>query len=157
MDCTIEISTFLEIQFWHISPRTINYNFHVIWRKWPVIIRQQPTYLATIHTVLTKPNFIFTQHAVISIQLSHMPPSNTRGTYLFWITCISGLKLLRKTSHLQVIQNSAPSIVRWRQCDIRIIWLSSISQPFDCFLAGNGIIIIDVLLEVENLHWLDQW
>ena len=38
---------------------------------------------------------------------------------LFWITC-KRLKLLRKTSHLQVIQNSPPSVVRRRQCDIRI-------------------------------------
>ena len=39
---------------------------------------------------------------------------------LFWITC-KRLKLLRKASHLQVIQNSAPSVVRRRQCDIRIV------------------------------------
>jgi hypothetical protein len=37
---------------------------------------------------------------------------------LFWITC-KRLKLLRKASHLQVIQNSAPSVVRRRQCDIQ--------------------------------------
>ena len=39
---------------------------------------------------------------------------------LFWITC-KRLKLLRKASCLQVIQNSAPSVVRWCQCDIRKI------------------------------------
>ena len=38
---------------------------------------------------------------------------------LFWITC-KWLKLLRKASRLQVIQNLVPSVVRWRQCDIRI-------------------------------------
>jgi len=37
--------------------------------------------------------------------------------HLFWITC-KWLKLLRKASHLQVIQNSAPSVVRRCQCDI---------------------------------------
>ena len=36
---------------------------------------------------------------------------------LFWITC-KPLKLLRKASCLQVIQNSAPSVVQRRQCDI---------------------------------------
>ena len=38
---------------------------------------------------------------------------------LFWITC-KRLKPLRKASHLHVIKNLAPSVVRWRQCDIRI-------------------------------------
>ena len=38
---------------------------------------------------------------------------------LFQITCLR-LKLRRKDSRLQVIKNSAPSVVGWRQCDIRI-------------------------------------
>ena len=38
----------------------------------------------------------------------------------FRITC-KGVKLLRKASHLQVIQNSAPSTILWRQCDIQIL------------------------------------
>ena len=37
----------------------------------------------------------------------------------FWITC-KRLKLLRKAGRLQLIQNSAPSTIVWRQCDIRI-------------------------------------
>ena len=37
---------------------------------------------------------------------------------LFWITC-KQLKLLRKASRSQVIQNSAPSVVLRRQCDIQ--------------------------------------
>ena len=30
------------------------------------------------------------------------------------------LKLLRKAGRLQLIQNLAPSVTQWRQCDIRI-------------------------------------
>ena len=30
------------------------------------------------------------------------------------------LKLLRKSGRLQLIQNSAPSTIVWRQCDIRM-------------------------------------
>ena len=36
---------------------------------------------------------------------------------LFLITC-KRLKLLRKASRLQLIQNSMPSVAGWRQCDI---------------------------------------
>ena len=38
----------------------------------------------------------------------------------FWIIC-KRLKLLRKGGHLQLIQNSAPSTIVWRQYDIRMI------------------------------------
>ena len=38
---------------------------------------------------------------------------------LFWITC-RRLKLLRKASRLQMIQNLTPSTILVRQCDIRI-------------------------------------
>ena len=31
-------------------------------------------------------------------------------------------RLLRKASHWQLIQNSAPCIIMWRQCDIRIVY-----------------------------------
>ena len=47
---------------------------------------------------------------------------------LFWITC-KRLKLLRKASHLQVIQNSVPSVVRQHQCDIRICILLAVTKP----------------------------
>ena len=46
-------------------------------------------------------------------------PAEHQG-HLFWIT-YKWLKLLRKASHLQVIQNSGPSVVRLRQCDIQIL------------------------------------
>ena len=50
---------------------------------------------------------------------------------LFWITC-KWLKLLRKASCLQVIQNSAPYVVRRRQCDI---WIA-IMGVVDTFEPG---------------------
>ena len=39
----------------------------------------------------------------------------------FWII-FKQLKLLRKAGHLQLIQNSALSVTRWHQCDIRMTW-----------------------------------
>ena len=45
----------------------------------------------------------------------------------FWITC-KQLKLLRKAGHLQLIQNSAPSTIVWRQCDIQITDLGMNAQ-----------------------------
>ena len=36
----------------------------------------------------------------------------------YFESLVSSLKLLRKASDLQVIQNSAPSVVKQRQCDI---------------------------------------
>ena len=49
---------------------------------------------------------------------------------LFWITC-KRLKLLRKASCLQLIQNIATPVVQWRQFDIRIFQpsRSKITQP----------------------------
>ena len=38
----------------------------------------------------------------------------------FWISC-QRLKLLRKDGHWQLIQNSVPSTIMWRQCDIRML------------------------------------
>ena len=55
-----------------------------------------------------------------------MLPPNTRGR-LFGITC-KRLKLLRKASRLQVIQNSTPSVAGWRQCDIRIAFEKNIKK-----------------------------
>ena len=47
----------------------------------------------------------------------------------FWIIW-KRLKLLRKAGHLQLIQNSAPSIIMWRQCDIWIFcFWKSFSNP----------------------------
>ena len=54
------------------------------------------------------------------IWMSHWRHPATEGAEF----CISvkWLKLLRKASHLQLIQNSVPSVARRRQCDIRIPW-----------------------------------
>ena len=64
------------------------------------------------------------EHLLIDNQIFHIPslwpptkPPNPAVTYadtkhqgrLFWITC-KWLKILRKASHLQVIQNSGPSV-----------------------------------------------
>ena len=38
----------------------------------------------------------------------------------FWIGC-ERLRLLRKVSHWQLIQKSAPSTILWRQCDIQMV------------------------------------
>ena len=54
----------------------------------------------------------------ISIRMSHWRHTMVNGTE-FWITC-KRLKLLRKAGRLQLIQNSAPSTIVWRQCDIRM-------------------------------------
>ena len=54
----------------------------------------------------------------LSIRMSHWHHMMVDGAE-FWITC-KRLKLLRKAGRLQSIQNSAPSTIRWRQCDIRI-------------------------------------
>ena len=63
----------------------------------------------------------------ILIKMSHWHHAMVDGAE-FWITC-KGLKLLRKTVRLQLIQNSAPSTILWRQCDI----------PINMNLIGFGI------------------
>ena len=50
------------------------------------------------------------------MQMSHWRHMMVDGAE-FWITC-KWLKLLRKAGCLQLIQNSAPSTIGWRQCDI---------------------------------------
>ena len=50
--------------------------------------------------------------------MSHCHRPATEGAE-FWISC-KRLKLLRKAGRLQLIQNSAPSVTWWRQCDILI-------------------------------------
>ena len=54
------------------------------------------------------------------IRMSHWRHTMVDGTE-FWITC-KRLKLLRKADRLQLIQNSVPSTIVWRQFDIRISW-----------------------------------
>ena len=51
------------------------------------------------------------------IRMSHWRRRATEGVE-FW-RCRQ-LKLLKKASRLQLVQNSALSVARWRQCDIRI-------------------------------------
>ena len=50
----------------------------------------------------------------------------------FWINC-QRLRILRKASHWQLIQNSAPSTIVWRQCDIRIVWRNILAPKIICF------------------------
>ena len=69
---------------------------------------------------------------ILSIQLSHMPPPNTRGR-LFWITC-NQLKLLRKPSCLPVIQNSAPSVVWWRNLTSEWVQICNLHLNCSCQL-----------------------
>ena len=57
--------------------------------------------------------------SVQPIQMSHWCHTMVDGTKL-WITC-KWLKLQRKAGHLQLIRNTVPSTIVWRQCDIRII------------------------------------
>ena len=74
---------------------------------------------------LGQPAQFFTTIVVLFIYSLQKNPAVTYAATqhqgrLFWIT-YKWLKLLRKASCLQVIQNSAPSVVWQRQCDI---WIS---------------------------------
>ena len=66
--------------------------------------------------------------STIHIRMSHWRHTMVDGAE-FWISC-QWLEILRKASHWQLIQNSAPSTIVWRQCDIRIdlktfVWYSN--------------------------------
>ena len=61
------------------------------------------------------------------IRMSHWRHTVVDGAE-FWIIS-QWLRLLRKASHWQLIQNSAPSTIMWRQCDIRINLLTVIALP----------------------------
>ena len=76
---------------------------------WSLLLIQSP-FICVIYQVTNVASNPAVTHAAIEHQ-----------GHLFWITC-KPLKLLRKASHLQVIQNSAPSVVRRCQCDIRICY-----------------------------------
>ena len=56
---------------------------------------------------------------ILPILMSHWHNTMVDGAK-FWISC-QQLIILRKASHWQLIQNSAPSTIVWRQCDIRMI------------------------------------
>ena len=56
-----------------------------------------------------------------TIRMSHWRRGATEGAE-FWISC-KRLKLLRKAGRLQLIQNSAHSVARQCQCNIRILFL----------------------------------
>ena len=72
----------------------------------------------------------------------------------FWITYVV-VRLLRKASRWQLIQNSAPSTIVWRQCDIRIVLRSTTVQ---WCLAKRRIFThlssIDVCSYFKQPHWL---
>ena len=53
----------------------------------------------------------------------------------FWISC-KALKLLRKAGRLQLIQNSAPSVARRRQFDVRIV-------PIEKSLSAGSSLVTD--------------
>ena len=55
------------------------------------------------------------------IRMSHWRHTMVDGAE-FWISC-QQLRILRKASHWQLIQNLTPSTIVWCQCDIRIIQL----------------------------------
>ena len=63
-----------------------------------------------------------------SIRMSHWRCQVTEGAE-FWISCKQPA-FLSNSSHLQLIQNSVPSVARRRQCAIQILshWHSSISR-----------------------------
>ena len=58
----------------------------------------------------------------------------------FWVSC-QQLKLLRKASHWQLIQNLAPSTIVWRPCDIRIdlVYYCFLHQIFRSSTASDGL------------------
>ena len=81
---------------------------------------------------------------------------------LFWITC-KQLKLLRKASCLQVIENLAPFVVRWRQCDIRIDakmtkGLSFINCKINCLLTLCNVFVFCFRITYHLLdHHVKTW
>ena len=59
--------------------------------------------------------------------MSHWRHTMVDGAEI-WISC-QRLRLLRKSSHWQLIQKSAPSTIMWRQCDIWTKWQSISLEP----------------------------
>ena len=85
-----------------------------------------------------------------------LSPHDGRDGPEFWISC-QWLKLLRKASHWQLIQNPAPSTIVWRQCDIRRLkswwWLSCLfPQP-----NQNHHYLCIFLGKVGNFEWINEW
>ena len=88
------------------------------------------------------------------IRMSHWRHCLTEGAE-FWISCLQ-LKLLRKAGRLQLIQNSVPSVTRWRQCDI---WTTFICKPnhtsalMFCSSIFNYICVKRPTLVVKTHFW----
>ena len=81
--------------------------------------------------------------------------------WTYWIHC-QWLRILRKASHWQLIQNSGPFTTVWRQCDIRIVnveWLFSVKivltgekgvdESQSCFLWS-------IIQEILQPNWCYQ-
>ena len=66
----------------------------------------------------TAESFTYFEKSNYAIQMSHWCHTMVDNTE-FWISC-KGPAFLRDFSHLQLQQNSAPSVTWWRQCYIRI-------------------------------------
>ena len=74
--------------------------------------------------------------SLMPIRMSHWCRRVTEGAEI-WISC-KRPAFLSNFSRLQLIQNSAPSVTRWRQCDIRIAQaIQPISPKFDWYLPGK--------------------
>ena len=111
-------------------------------RKWATLSARRQGWRREGKTTLFEAKYVSILEISISSKLNHsrhfmhcismyLHPTVTYAAAehqgrLFWITC-KQLKLLRKASRLQVIQNSVPSVV-WRcQCDNRIRLKNKIS------------------------------
>ena len=86
-----------------------------------------------------------------TIWMSHWHRRATKGAE-FWISC-KWLKLLWKAGHLELIQNSAPSVAQWRQCDIRmiIIWDTTMPETRPSNFGQYIALSLDGVYQVKHL------
>ena len=103
-----------KIQIWYINQWLRFFNFSKLLSYCVVSI--------TIKVV----EYVIVSISFHQIQMPHWRHTMADGAK-FWITC-KRLKLLRKAGRLQLIQNSAPSTIVWRQCDIQIPHIHIISR-----------------------------
>ena len=77
---------------------------------------------------------------------------------LFWITC-KRIKLMRKVGHLQLIQNSVPSVAGWHQCCIRMIQPHNTTTLCTCTSRKYFYPLIFILTDnnVKFLQSLINW
>ena len=90
--------------------------------------------LVTLCYLLLKVNNL-TYSKNISIQMSHWRHQVTEGAE-FWISCKRPASL-SKFSHLQLIQNLAPSVTWRHQSDLRIVWTSIYISFQFLYLCGT--------------------